>query len=277
LIIIGGGEDREGEKTILRDVVRRSRRGKVVVATVATRDPEGYFEMYDRAFGELGVAEVVNLEIRTRCDALDQARLQALEGAAVIFFTGGDQLRITSQIGDTPVEWKLRALYESGCIVAGTSAGASAVCETMLVRGSGRESHRIGDVEMAPGLGFLQDVVIDQHFAQRGRMGRLLGVVAENPRVLGIGIDEDTAIIVENEARFEVLGTGAVYVVDGGGVTQSNIADERTDSVLSIYDVRLHVLSSEDRFLLPTRRPEQVPVIPEALPTAEAAAVAGGE
>lgn len=277
LIIIGGGEDREGDKRILHEVVRRAKGGKVVVATVATRDPEGYFEMYDRAFADLGVKEIINLGIRTRCDAMDPARVKALEGAAAVFFTGGDQLRITSQIGDTPVEWKLREQYEEGCIIAGTSAGASAVCETMLVRGSGRESHRIGDVEMAPGLGFLQDVVIDQHFAQRGRMGRLLGVVAENPRVLGIGIDEDTAIVVEDEACFEVMGSGAVYVVDGSGVTHSNIVEERTDSVLSIYDVRLHVLCSEDRFLLPIRRPEEVPVVPEHIPVPESVAMTTGD
>jgi cyanophycinase len=189
--------------------------------------------------------------------------LAKLEGATGVFFTGGDQLKITSQIGDTPVERRIQEIYQAGGIVAGTSAGASAMCETMLVRGSGQESHRIGDILMAPGLGLMRDVIIDQHFAERGRMGRLLGAVAENPRVLGIGIDEDTAIVVEDESSFYVLGRGAVYVVDGSGVTHSNITEE-SDTTLSMYDVRLHVLSKGDRFLLQERCPSGVPRLPVA-------------
>jgi cyanophycinase len=125
----------------------------------------------------------------------------------------------------------------------------------MLVRGTNRESYRIGDLHMAPGLGLIKDVIIDQHFAQRGRMGRLLGAISQNPRLLGIGIDEDTAIVVESRREFHVIGQGAVYVVDGEGVTYSNIAEEREDRPLSIYDVKLHVLSHGDVFDLGKRRP----------------------
>jgi cyanophycinase len=150
---------------------------------------------------------------------------------------------------------RIREIYEAGGVIAGTSAGASAMSDTMLVRGSGDESYRIGDVDMAPGLGLLPNVIIDQHFAERGRMGRLLGAVAQNPRVLGIGIDENTAIVVEDEASFSVLGAGAVYVVDGSGITYSNIVEEKNDRPLSLYDVRLHVLSSGDNFDLRERRP----------------------
>ena len=171
-----------------------------------------------------------------------------------VFFTGGDQLRISSQIGDTPVERRVRDIHAAGGVIAGTSAGASVMSDTMLVRGSSAESHRIGDLHMAPGLGLIHDVIIDQHFAERGRIGRLLGAVAQNPRVLGIGIDEDTAIVVEGEA-FRVLGGGAVYVVDGAGVTHSNIAEAAPQRTLSLYDVRLHVLSSGDPFDLALRRP----------------------
>jgi cyanophycinase len=148
----------------------------------------------------------------------------------------------------------VRAIHKRGGVVAGTSAGASVMSETMLVKGTSQESHRIGDLHMAPGLGLVRDVIIDQHFAERGRIGRLLGAVAQNPRVLGIGIDEDTAILLEG-TRFSVLGAGAVYIVDGAEVTHSNIAEASPERTLSMHDVRLHVLSSGDHFDLSRRRP----------------------
>ena len=177
-----------------------------------------------------------------------------LADAAGLFFTGGDQLRISSQIGDTPIEEMVRAIHRRGGVIAGTSAGASVMSDTMLVRGSSAESHRIGDLNMAPGLGLIEDVIIDQHFAERGRIGRLLGAVAQNPRVLGIGIDENTAIVVEND-RFRVIGAGAVYVVDGTDVTHSNIAEARRDEPLSMFGVRLHVVAGGDTFDLKKRTP----------------------
>jgi cyanophycinase len=255
LVIIGGGEDKKGKKRILREIAERVGEGRLIVTTVASHEPEGYFEPYETAFKELGVEDVLELDIRERDEACDPDNLALFEGATGIFFTGGDQLKITSQLGDTPFCKYLRELYEKGGVIAGTSAGASAMCETMLVTGPGRESYRIGDLSMAPGLGFVHDAIIDQHFAERGRMGRLLGAVAHNPRVLGIGIDEDTAIVVKNETEFFVLGSGAVYVIDGSTMSYSNIAEESEDRPLSIHDVRLHVLSDGDRFDLRERRP----------------------
>ena len=126
--------------------------------------------------------------------------------------------------------------------------------ETMLVKGSSKETHRIGDLHMAPGMGLVPDVIIDQHFAERGRMGRLLGAVAHNPRVLGIGIDEDTAALVHGEAM-RVIGSGAVYVVDGSAVTYCNVAEAEAERALSMHDVRVHVLSTGDSFDLRSRRP----------------------
>jgi cyanophycinase len=256
LIIIGGREDRHpaNERVILREVAKHVRGGKLVLATVASHSPEGYFEEYEKAFADLGVGELVELYVAERSQAGDREKLSVLDDAQAVFFSGGDQLRITSQIGDTGIEAKVRAIYERGGVIAGTSAGAAMMSETMLVRGASKETHRIGDLHMAPGLGLLRDVIIDQHFAERGRMGRLLGAVAHNPRVLGLGIDEDTAVCVQG-GSFKVIGSGGVYVVDGSGVTYSNVADARIDCALSMHDVRVHVLSSGDRFDLRTREP----------------------
>lgn len=254
LVIIGGHEDREGRKTILREVARRVGKGRLVIMTVASHNREGYFEQYQKAFGDLGIADLCEIYLDHRSDASKEEVVRQLDGATGVFFSGGDQLRITSQIGDTPLMDRVQEIFEAGGVIAGTSAGASAMCETMLVKGSSRESHRIGDLHMAAGLGLIHDVIIDQHFAERGRMGRLLGCVAQNPRMLGIGIDEDTAIVVDG-TEFRVLGTGAVSVVDGETVTYSNIAEEKEDRTLSLYNVRLHVLSRDDVFDLANRRP----------------------
>lgn len=254
LLVIGGHEDREGKKTVLREFAERAGGGRVVVASVASHEPEGYFEQYDAAFTDLGLKDLAELYIQTREEAFSPKKLAILEGATAVFFTGGDQLRITSMIGRTPIFERILKIRSMGGLVGGTSAGASVVCETMLVSGTGDASHRIGDLKMAPGLGFLQGVIVDQHFAERGRMGRILGAVAQNPRILGIGIDEDTAILVEGE-RFRVIGEGAVTVLDGGETFYTNAAEERTDHALSVFGARLHVLSAGDRFDLTERRP----------------------
>lgn len=254
LIIIGGHEDKDEERLILREVARRLQGAKLVIATVASQEHADYFDVYRRAFQDLGLGQLVELYVEDRDDTRGAKALSALEGARGVFFTGGDQGRISSQIGDTVVARRIREIHATGGLIAGTSAGASVMSETMLVRGPSGESHRIGDLHMAPGLGLIRGVVIDQHFAERGRIGRLLGAVAQDPRVLGIGVDEDTAIVVEGEA-FEVIGRGGVYVVDGASITQSDFIEANPDRALSIYDVRMHVLGHGDRFDLSDRRP----------------------
>jgi len=254
LIIIGGHEDKEGDRLILKAIAKRLGTRRLVIATVASHQPEGYFESYQKAFGAIGVTDLVELYVNERSETFDGKADETLENAGGIFFTGGDQLRISSQIGDTPIEHMVRRIHQRGGVVAGTSAGASVMSETMLVKGSSAQSQRIGDLHMAPGLGLMRDVIIDQHFAERGRIGRLLGAVAQNPRVLGVGIDEDTAIVVEGQ-EFRVIGAGAVTIVDGSGLTHSNIAEARPDRTLSMHDVKLHSLSAGDRFDLEARRP----------------------
>jgi cyanophycinase len=260
LIIIGGKEDRSNQKTILREVARRVGNGKLVVSTVAIPSkPDGLFEQYEKAFRSLGVRHIYNLEINAREEAHQDSKVRILDDATGVFFTGGDQMKITSQIGDTPVFRRVQQIYEEGGVIAGTSAGAAVMSETMLVEGGDEDSHRIGgSLRMAPGLGLIGGVIIDQHFMERGRVGRLIGAVAQNPKNLGIGIDEETSIVVERGNDFYVLGSGAVYVFDGSEVTYSNIADAAINSTLSIYNVKMHMLSQGDRFDLIRRAPRQM-------------------
>ena len=260
LIIIGGHEDKEDDKLILRAVADRVGSGKLVVATLASGMPAEQFEEYERIFRGLGVRHVYKFEIESREEAKSPQKVRILEDAEGVFFTGGDQLKITSQIGDTPVYERIQEIFSSGGLIAGTSAGASVVCATMLVSGPGSESHRVGGaLRMAPGLGLIPDVIIDQHFAERGRVGRLIGAVAQNPRMLGLGIDEDTAIVIEGLRTFTVIGAGAVYVIDGSTVSYSNLTEEESDRTMSIYDVRMHMLSMGDSFDLQAREPRSHP------------------
>jgi cyanophycinase len=256
LVIIGGHEEKEGHALILREVARRAGKGKLVVATVATEEPEAMWRDYQRAFTALGVRRLEHLDISDRQALLRDPRPEVLEDATVVFFTGGGQLRITTLFGGTELCERVQEFYRRGGTIAGTSAGASVMSDTMLVSGDGDESHRIGSqLMMAPGLGYIKDVIVDQHFAERGRIGRLLGAVAQNPRFLGVGLDENTAILVEEEVRFRVIGEGAAYVVDGRGVTASNLTDEDDKRAMSVFNIRLHVLSQGDEFDLKTREP----------------------
>lgn len=261
LIIIGGHEDRTGDRRILRAVAERlGDDGKVVVCTVASAEPEALWDEYESAFRAIGVPHVFRLDVESREDATTPRAMRILEGATGVFFTGGDQLKITSQIGDTPLYSRVQEIYEQGGVIAGTSAGASAMSETMLVANDGDASYRIKSaLLMAPGLGLAKDMLIDQHFAERGRMARLIGAVTQNPRVLGVGIDEDTAMIVEHDRGFQVLGAGAVYVVDASTSSYSNFGEEESDRTLSSFGLTIHMLSQGDRFDLSTRTPHAHP------------------
>lgn len=256
LIIIGGAEDKERDRIILKEVASRVGSGKLVVTTLASEIPNEVWEVYDRAFDRLGIRKnLEHLDIANAEDARDPKKLEILKDASVVFMTGGDQLKITTKIGGSPIADRIFEIYQNGGTIAGTSAGASVMSGTMLTSGDSVESHKIGTITMAPGLGLAQEFIIDQHFAQRGRIGRLLGAVAMNPGLLGIGIDEDTSIVV-HEGKFKVLGTNAVYVVDGKDVKHTNVTEAPKESTMGIFGVRLHVLSHSDIFDFTTREPQ---------------------
>lgn len=255
LVVIGGAENQDGEPAILKWVADRVDGGLLVVLTCATEDPEDAWERYRSIFSRLGVRNLEHVDVRDRAQALDEDLSRRIDDADVVFFTGGDQLRITSHIGDTPVFRRIRDMLSRGGVIAGTSAGATVMSETMLVAGTSSNTPRLGDVpRMAPGLGFLDDVIVDMHFSERGRIGRLLGAVAQNPRILGVGIDEDTAMVVQ-AGCVDVIGSGAVWFVDGVRAHGSNVAEAQEDDTLAIEDVTLHVLNAGRRFDLAQRRP----------------------
>ena len=252
LIIIGGAEDKKGDKEILKRVAKYidPEKEKLIIATIATQYPEKSYQNYKNVFSKLGIKNIDKLDISTREDAFNKENVELINNANLLFFTGGDQLRITSMIGGSPVYNAIKELCTSGGLIAGTSAGASVMSDTMIVQGEDDESPHKCTLKMSPGLGLVNNIIIDQHFAQRGRIGRLLTAIAQNPEVLGIGIDEDTAIIVSDKGTAEVIGSGAVYFIDGSSIDFSNVSEQYSDEVLSMFNVKLHVLKEGNRFNL---------------------------
>jgi len=245
LVIIGGAEDKYGESRILEEVVEiiGGEDARVGILTTATQHPEEVGEEYRDVFLRLGVRETDILNINSREDANLEDNVRRIRDVTGFFITGGDQLRITSILGGTKVYEALYHSFNQGTAVIGTSAGASVMCSTMIVEGNSNDAARKCTLKMAPGLRLLEGVIIDQHFDQRGRLGRLLCGIAENPGILGIGIDEDTAIRVYPEEYFEVIGNNAVTVVDGRSIKSTNVSELKPDEILTITNASLHVLA----------------------------------
>lgn len=256
LVIIGGAEDKEGECKILREFVRRAGgvNARIVVMTAATELPKEVGEDYIRVFERLGVEDARIIDTVTRDDASSTSFLEAIEKATGVFFTGGDQARITSILKNTKLDEAIHKRFSAGIVVGGTSAGAAVMPDMMIVEGDSETHPRMEIVEMGPGMGFLPGIVVDQHFLQRGRLGRLLSALAQQPAVLGFGIDENTAVLV-NGSEFEVVGEGAVTVVDVADVTYTNMGEILNDEPLAICGAKLHILPEGYRFDLSSRQP----------------------
>lgn len=254
LLIIGGAEDKKNECKILKRFVQESggRESRITVLTAATEYPLQVGTEYHSLFLELGAQEVQVLDVLDRTQANRQGIEKGFEKSTGVFFTGGDQLRITGLLGGTLLGRMLEQLYEQGVIIAGTSAGASVMSDTMIVGGEAGTAKK-DTLTMAPGLGLLRSVVIDQHFAQRGRIGRLLSAISQNPYVLGVGIDEDTAILVQSDARFSVVGTNTVTVVDASTSTTTNVSETTPGQALVLSPILMHVLSDGYGFDLKRR------------------------
>lgn len=257
LLIIGGAEDKEGSCLILRRFLELAggERASVALITTATHRPQEVATEYHRLFLRLGANGVIHLNVCDRAEAAGRQATDSLKEVSGIFITGGDQLRLTSILGGTPLGRELHAAVERGAVLAGTSAGAAAMTEIMIVSGHEESAPKRSGVRLAPGLGFLKEVVVDQHFAERGRIGRLLAVVAQNPFILGLGLDEDTAVECDPAGFIAVIGSGACTVVDGLSIHHSNVSDSGVGEPLALTRVTLHVLPAGYSFDLQTREP----------------------
>ena len=254
LIIIGGAEDKEGECKILREFIRRAggRNARIVVMTVATSLPGEVGSDYRYLFEKLGVDTVEIVDTERREDASYERNLEVIENATGVFFTGGDQARITEILKDSEIDSLLHQKFEQGLVIAGTSAGAAMMPDIMIVEGDGETNPRLDTVTLEPGMGFLPQVAIDQHFSQRGRLGRFISALVQQPAVLGFGIDENTAIAVNGD-EIEVIGEGAVTIVDVANLSHTNLNESLQDEALAICGAKLHILPNGYRFSLKQR------------------------
>lgn len=243
LLVIGGNEDPdEDDMVILPRLVELAggARARLLVCAAASAEPDETLERYRQVFEKIGVNELITLPIRERADAEAAETVEALNRATGVFFTGGDQLRIPPKIAGTAFGERLVERHGEGLFVSGTSAGAAVLSGTMIIRGDGDTVRRDG-VEMAPGLALWPHSVIDTHFDRSGRVHRLLAVVAQHPGILGVGLDEDTAVEVEPGERFTVVGRGTAIVLDGR-VTYTTAAEAGPTEPIALFGVSTHVL-----------------------------------
>jgi cyanophycinase len=254
IVPIGGAENKENDRHILERFVRISggRAADIVVIPTASRMHETG-PRYEQLFKEIGAAQVAVMDFDTRRDCQEAGRLRRLEQASGIFFTGGNQLRLSTLLGGTPVAKLIRVRNAHGVTVGGTSAGASILSEHMIAFGDEGSAVISGSVRLAPGLGLTNRFIIDQHFRQRDRLGRLITALAYNPFAVGIGLDEDTAAFIGPDETVEVHGSGGVTVVDAADMSYSSISEVGEGQPVCVLGLRVHILVEGATFNLHTR------------------------
>lgn len=273
LIIIGGAIDKGSftevsfdknvannlnffEKGILKRIIKESRLGpesRIEIVTTASSIPMDVGSEYIRAFNYLGSNNVGALHIQKREEASTDEILERVEKADVMMFTGGDQLRLTSILGGTRFHKVLTEKYRNEEFVyAGTSAGAAAASASMIYQGTSKEALLKGEIKITSGLDLIENVIIDTHFVSRGRIGRLFQAVVSNPSVLGIGLGEDTGLLIKNGSCMEAIGSGLVILVDGRQIKDTNLTDVPLGAPISINNLIVHVMSQDDKYDLTT-------------------------
>ncbi len=254
IVPIGGAEDKEGA-AILRKFIEVSGGESarvVIIPTASSLEETG--RRYEKLFRKLGANEAKSLPLVTRSDAAKTEWLDYLEKANAIFVTGGNQLRLSTILGGTPVAKAIRRANARGVTVGGTSAGAAILSEHMIAYGAEGHTPHAGGVTLVPGFGLTNRIMIDQHFRQRDRLGRLLAALAYNPFAVGVGLDEDTAAFINPNRVLTAVGAGALTIIDASELTHSSIADVREGKPVSMTNIRLHILTEGGTFDLETRQ-----------------------
>lgn len=272
LIAIGGAEDKGTdletgeihrnnlnffELGILRRVVEEAggASARIEVITTASTIPYEVGENYLNAFGKIGCTNVGVMHIRNRQDAMDDEYIERIRHCDAVMFTGGNQLRLSVTDGGTEFLSILKKRYkEDNFLIAGTSAGAMSMGQVMIYEGNAARAHLKGEVKMTTGLGFISSVIIDSHFEKRGRFGRLVQAVATNPSAIGIGLGEDTGMLITDGNKMEAIGSGLVVIIDGHDVLHSNIADIPDGNPVSIENLKVHFCEKGNGYLIKERK-----------------------
>src|SRR5437667_6012892 len=254
VMVMGGAEDKLGERVILARFVELAGGDQARIAVISTASSLGdaATDLYRHVFTRAGTAKVIGLRPETREEANDPKTIEPLNDVTGIFMTGGNQLRLSSVIGGTRLGAAILDAHGRGVVVAGTSAGASAVATHMMAFGSSGATPKYRMANVSVGLGLLVNVVVDQHFEQRTRLGRLLAVVAQSPSLIGLGLDEDTAAIIYADETLEVIGRGAATIVDGSQIV-TDAFQTKGYRPMMVSGAILHSIPSGYRFDLRTR------------------------
>jgi cyanophycinase len=261
---IGGAEDKIGRMTVLREVVRLAGgpSSRLVVISTASSLGDEITHAYLQLFATLGLTDVVGIRPESRAQSADAALVAAVERATAVFMTGGNQVKLATLVVGTPLGAAILAAHRRGALIAGTSAGASILSAHMVSFGSGGATPKFRVGQVSQGLGLLDDVIVDQHFTQRNRFGRLLALIASNPAQLGVGIDEDTAAIIRPDGLLEVKGRGVVTIVDGSNVVTTSYTATGTQPLM-MSGIGLHTLPRGAVFDLRARRLVSAPGLPD--------------
>jgi cyanophycinase len=272
LIAIGGAEDKgtdleKGEihrsnlnffeLGILRRLVEEAggKSSRIEVITTASMIPYEVGEHYLDAFGKIGCTNIGLMHIRTRQDAMNKEFVDRIAQCGAVMFTGGNQLRLSATDGGTEFLSILKRRYkEEDFVIAGTSAGAMAMSNTMIYEGNAARAHLKGEVKITTGLGFISSVIIDSHFEKRGRFGRLAQAVATNPSCIGIGLGEDTGMLITDGNKMEAIGSGLVMIIDGHEILHSNIADIPDGNPISMENLKVHFCEKGNGYMITERR-----------------------
>ncbi len=258
LIPIGGGEDKKEQKVVLTRVIEETKKKhpRICVITLATNLPKEVGNDYKNAFKDLGILKVHLVHYEHRPDADSEEHLTAIKQCDAVLFSGGNQLKITNLLGGTKLMQLIKQRYydDENFVIAGTSAGAAAMSDTMIIAGSSRDALIKGQLELTNGLDLIDSVFIDTHFTERGRFGRVIQTVTCNPGVLGVGLGEDTAVVIYKGDQMEVVGSGLVVIADGSAIQYTDLTEIENGQPITVEGIKMHILGPGKKFLLSKRQ-----------------------